>query len=217
MSCSISIGAHNARVHGCPSARCNCMGHLRGTSGSSSRICRSIELVRVESVGSARTIVAMNIVDVRDVIDVVVVVIISPVPVATFKSFSPVTAAVEDAAVEPDGQAPITGVPAIHSTAPAPIARCPQTTNVRRIYPHARDPLPAVIPSPIARGPFVTIARTGRLIVGIDWKRWWRGINGHGGIALVLFALVVLSLRLLLILLLLLILILLLRSGAITR
>jgi hypothetical protein len=67
----------------------------------------------------------VDIVDVGDIGYISIVVIDSPVPVAAIETIAKVAAAVKDSAVEADRKSPISGVPAVKTTTPAPIAGCP--------------------------------------------------------------------------------------------
>jgi hypothetical protein len=75
-------------------------------------------------------------------------------PVAALKTNTAVPVSVVDSTVEPYVRAPIAGMPGIHATAPAPIARCPQEPRGGRQHPCARHPvIIALVISPIARCP----------------------------------------------------------------
>ena len=125
----------------------------------------------IPSTGTPRAVVRV-VACVPDVVRIPVVVVTAAVPAAAIESTAPISTAVENAAVEADAKTPIAGIPSIKAATPAPIPRSPQRSDIRRIGPHARHPVPAVIPAPVSRSPYISIPWHGRLVIRVHWK--WR-------------------------------------------
>lgn len=102
-------------------------------------------------------------------------VVIKPVvvPVAAIVTVSRVTEPVVDATIPSDGHAPIAWVPAVAAIIIIPIARCPQGTHKRWLYPCSWYPVVTVgrVPGPIAGCPDISWRRTRRLLVNRQRRR----------------------------------------------
>jgi hypothetical protein len=112
-------------------------------------------------------------------------VVIEPpvIPISALIADARITVAIVDAAVETDLGTPISGIPDVDAVAPAPIARSPEQTDCRDLYPCAWDPVVAIIPvRPISGCPDKTFGGTRRLLV--HGQRGWRDVNGHGDLRL---------------------------------
>src|SRR6185437_749851 len=134
-------------------------GRLRGDAATTTVVADTVHVNIVDD-----RPVDVHVVDVGDVdvVDGAVVVEVAPAPFATGIAVAEVPVAVIDAAVEADARTPVTAVPAIVAIGPAPPARRPQQTDLRRHHPGARHPVVITvirIPRPIAGGP--DVARPG--------------------------------------------------------
>lgn len=90
-------------------------------------------------------------------------------PVAAVETNTAVSVSVVDSAVKSYVRAPITRMPDIRATAPAPVTRCPQVTRCGSHNPRARHPVVIVVAiCPISRCP--DIANCGA---------WWLYVYGQ--------------------------------------
>jgi hypothetical protein len=102
---------------------------------------------------------AVNIVNVPDVHVVHRTVIVEGpvIPISAFIADATIAEAVIDATVETDMRTPVTVVPSVAVTAPAPIAGSPEEANFGSHHPRARHPVIAFIAiSPVTGGPQIT-------------------------------------------------------------
>ena len=127
----------------------------------------------------------------------------SAVPIASVEADTEVAEAVVDASVVADRASPATGIPAVVTAVPTPIARSPEGSNVGRQNPGSVNPVvSARTPGPIAGRPEVAIAGAERLIVLRDRRRRVTGLHVRRRRPLLLDLLLVLILRSLLLILL---------------
>src|ERR1700728_235875 len=78
------------------------------------------------------------------------------IPVTAVVTMAEVAEAVVHAAVEADGRTPVAAVPQVGTAVPAPVARGPEVTRFRRLYPGSGHPVVAAAvlgPGPVARRP----------------------------------------------------------------
>jgi len=137
---------------------------------------RRTSLYATRAAVEARTIVDRRVVDHR-IVDVRIVdhgpihvddcgvirkAVANPAPSA--KTDATVTESIVHAAIETDVRPPITSVEDEGATAPAPVARRPQQTKLRRPNPHTRNPVvPRITIRPIAGVPEIAVSRANRL------------------------------------------------------
>jgi len=110
-----------------------------------------------------------------DIVHRAVVVEASAIPASTLISAAKISVAVTDPAVKTYHRPPISFVKYKSGTAPAPIARSPQKTNLRRQYPSSRHPVVVFvvgIPGPITWGPDIPLTRANWLGVYRQLWRW---------------------------------------------
>lgn len=106
-----------------------------------------------------------------------------PIPAATLISISGIAVAVVDSSVVAHVAAPESTVPTITPANEAPVARCPQRSGIRRIYPCTRHPIETFrTPIPISRSPDISFTWTQRLLI-------FR--QGRGSLLCVLYRLIV--------------------------
>jgi hypothetical protein len=117
------------------------------------------------------------VIDVRDIGDVnvghaAVVKEAVAAPIPAEKSYTRITEAVIDAAIEADVRSPITAIPDVQTVIPAPVARSPKHAD-RSKHPRAGHPVVAivVIPRPVARRPDVALCWTDGLHINRQWRR----------------------------------------------
>lgn len=109
-------------------------------------------------------------------IDRSVVVEVVSVPVTAVIAISGVTEAIVDPSIEADMSTPVATEESPMAVVPTPVARGPQSPEVRRKTPGAGNPVVACgCPVPVARGPDVVWPRSLGLIV--FWERWRRLIG----------------------------------------
>ena len=121
-------------------------------------------------------VVHVGYVNAAEVIHGVVVGEVAMIPVAALVSDAAIPEAVIDAAVEADGQPPVSCVPGIRPIIPAPVAGRPQQTGSRRQGPGAGHPIIAgVAIRPITGGPDVAGRRDRRLLIDGQRRRRDRG------------------------------------------
>src|SRR5208282_4609426 len=93
-------------------------------------------------------------------------------PFTAVESAAAVAEAVVYSAVEADVRPPISGVPAIKSIHPAPVAGGPEKTWCGSRNPGAGNPVIAIVaPSPVTRGPHVARLRANWLYVDGQRRR----------------------------------------------
>src|SRR5579863_3719470 len=94
-------------------------------------------------------------------------------PTSAFKSISEVSKSIVNSAVETDVRSPISAVPEKCAAAPAPPARRPQKSWLRRQHPRSRHPvIPVnVVVRPITRRPQISISRANRLFINRNCGR----------------------------------------------
>ena len=104
------------------------------------------------------------------------------IPFATVIPHTAITTTVIDPAIISDMRTPITGVPSIDSTIPAPVPGRPQESHLRRRLPISRHPiiiLGILIPGPVTRDPDISINRTGRLNIYRNSRRGYSHGYAH--------------------------------------
>jgi hypothetical protein len=97
-------------------------------------------------------------------------------PVAAFISTAVIAEAVVHAAVEADVRSPVSGMPRVAATTPAPITWCPQQAVAGCNDPGSGNPVIVIAtPSPVAWCPDVIRARANGLIV--DGQSRWSDVD----------------------------------------
>jgi len=117
----------------------------------------------------------VHVVNVRhvDVVDRAVVKKAPAMPVSAFVAEPAVTEAIVNSAIEADMRSPVSGVPEISTSAPAPIAWSPQEADLWSNHPRAGHPVVAVNPvGPVAGRPNVAVTGANRLRINRQWR--WR-------------------------------------------
>jgi len=113
----------------------------------------------------------VNVGDVH-VIHRAVVFELSVVPAATLITFTAVTEAVIDPAIETDLRTPVAFIESKSAATPAPIAWSPEETGLRSHDPRTwHKEVTAVTVRPVARCPEITLGRDGRLLVHRQRRR----------------------------------------------
>jgi len=112
----------------------------------------------------------VNVVDFSDVHVGYGTVVIKPVviPSAAFIPVAEIAESITDAAVPPNVRAPIPFIEEKGTALPAPVAGRPEETDFGSFDPGSGNPVVALvpgIPSPITRGPDVTVAWAKRLLI----------------------------------------------------
>src|SRR6202158_3458003 len=117
-----------------------------------------------------------------------VVVKLPAAPFAAVEAYAAVAEAVVNAAVEAYVRAPISPVPEVDATAPAPIARGPEKARLRREHPGARNPEVTIVAiGPVPRRPKIALPWTDGLGVNGQSRRAnvnrdsHRNLGGCGG------------------------------------
>ena len=91
---------------------------------------------------------------------------VASLPASTGKTVPEITEPIIDSTVEAHHRSPIPCVENKSRTAPAPVRRSPEVTDLRRQHPCARHPVViATVPGPVARRPDITVTRTNWLLV----------------------------------------------------
>jgi hypothetical protein len=115
-------------------------------------------------------------------VDRAVVVESSMIPVPTLVPESTIPKAIIDAAIEAHRRPPVTRIPQIRASAPAPISRRPQHSNLRWLNPGSRNPVVALVAiGPVARRPQIADLRTIRLLISHQRRRSDRNRHPHLG------------------------------------
>ena len=97
---------------------------------------------------------------------------VASLPASAAKANAAVAKPVVHATIETNVRPPISRVEDISATAPSPITRRPQHSNLRRPNPHSRNPVITLRTiSPIARVPQISIARADRLRINRQHRR----------------------------------------------
>src|ERR1017187_5452334 len=92
-------------------------------------------------------------------------------PATALIAVAEVAEAIVNPAIETYCRAPITIIENESAAAPTPIARSPKVADFRSHHPCTRHPIILTIPSPMAWGPDITVARTNWLIVNGNFRR----------------------------------------------
>src|SRR3984893_4250358 len=101
-----------------------------------------------------------------------VIVNLPVLPPSAVIALTKISVAVTDPAIEPYTRTPVAIVEDVSVAAPTPIGGSPQQTAFRSHHPRARYPVVVFVSvSPIPRGPDITIARDGRLLVNRQFRR----------------------------------------------
>ena len=101
-----------------------------------------------------------------------VIVKLPVLPTSAFIALTKISVAVTDPAIESYARTPVTIVENVSVAAPTPIGRSPQQTAFRSHHPRARYPVVVVVSiSPVPRGPDITVAGDGRLLVNGQFRR----------------------------------------------
>ena len=108
-------------------------------------------------------------------------------PPPTNKADTEVTEAIVDAAIVAHIVTPVTGMPIVEASGPAPVAGGPQRADKGRRNPRAGNPVVAVgTISPVTRSPDHARARAKRLLINKQWRRSisyadeYAGMRGRG-------------------------------------
>src|SRR5579859_35880 len=98
-------------------------------------------------------------------------------PFASNKSYAAITEAIINSAVEAHMRSPISSVPEVRASTPAPISGGPEEARRRGDHPRARHPVVSIRPiGPVARRPNVARCRAYRL--NIDRQSWRTDVHG---------------------------------------
>jgi hypothetical protein len=122
-----------------------------------------------------RHVLVVHVRDIRNVChisDAAVVIEIPAAPFAACVAVTEISESVINAAVEPDGRAPVSNVKYEGAAAPSPIAGCPQQTNLRRHDPGSGNPEISTRPIiPITGSPKIAGLRTRGLSINRQRRR----------------------------------------------
>lgn len=122
---------------------------------------------------------------IADVVDAPVVGKPVMVPMATLIPDTGITEAIADSTIVSNMRTPITAVPIISLIGPAPIARCPKRSDIRRQHPSPWHPIIIVVivaPGPIAGRPHVTVTWNRRLDIHRQLRRC--NVDRYGNVCL---------------------------------
>ena len=94
------------------------------------------------------------------------------VPTAAVIAIAAVAVTIINATIVPDMRTPVAIIEGIRAIIPGPVGRGPIHAFLRRLDPGARHPVIAFRAiSPVARGPYITFRRHGRLLVHRQHRR----------------------------------------------